>query len=183
MLGAHDLTWPQHIGATEHSVPRRGSSHRVTYGEDRAQVVVYEQLSEQRWLRLQAANSGKLTAGVSLNGAMVSDISTNQEANGPPSAPVANGLLTARRVAALLGRTCRTPRNWERRGRLRPVRIGRGIFYRPRDVEALAARGAPCLPAEHVPGPSQPPACSGPEPMTGGMLLAFHCLTDTFFLQ
>lgn len=72
-----------------------------------------------------------------------SDIATSQEANGPPSAPVAEGLLTARRVEALLGRTRRTLRNWERRGWLRPVRIGRGIFYRPSDLEALAEHGAP----------------------------------------
>ena len=65
-------------------------------------------------------------------------IATDQEAEG-----TAERLLTARRVAALLGRTCRTLRNWERRGWLRPVRIGRGIFYRPHDIEALAERGAP----------------------------------------
>ena len=36
---------------------------------------------------------------------------TGQEANGPPSAPVADGLLSARRVAVLHSRTCRTLRN------------------------------------------------------------------------
>jgi hypothetical protein len=39
------------------------------------------------------------------------DIATSQDANGPPSAPGTDGLLTARRVAALLGRTRRTLRN------------------------------------------------------------------------
>jgi hypothetical protein len=72
-----------------------------------------------------------------------SDIAaTGREADGPLSAPV-DGLLSARRVAASLGRTCRTLRNWERRGWLRPVRIGRGVFYRPSDLEALAEHGAP----------------------------------------
>jgi Helix-turn-helix domain len=83
---------------------------------------------------------------------------TDRDANGPPGAdrraapPVADVLLTARRVAALLGRTCRTLRNWERRGWLRPIRIGRSIFYRPSDIE----------PSLSVEPPSQPPACSGP---------------------
>ena len=37
---------------------------------------------------------------------------TGQEANGPPSgASVADGLLSARRVAVLHSRTCRTLRN------------------------------------------------------------------------
>jgi hypothetical protein len=72
-----------------------------------------------------------------------SDIATSQEANGPPSVQVADGLLIARRVAALLGRTRRTLRNWERRGWLRPVRSGRGAFYRPSDLEALSEHGAP----------------------------------------
>ncbi len=86
---------------------------------------------------------------------------TDREADGPPNThglaapPTAEGLLTARRVAALLGRTCRTLRNWERRGWLRPVRIGRGIFYRPHDIEALAKRGAP-TPAGSTRSASEP---------------------------
>ena len=71
------------------------------------------------------------------------------DADGPPSAhgrkapPAADALLPARPVAASLGRTDRTLRNWERRGWLLPVRIGRSVFYRPSDIEALAAHGAP----------------------------------------
>jgi hypothetical protein len=93
---------------------------------------------------------------------------TDLDANGPPNThglaapPVAEGLLTARRVEALLGRTRRTLRNWERRGWLRPVRIGRSIFYRPRDIEALAECGAPRLPAAPTSAPNQSvPALSG----------------------
>jgi len=70
------------------------------------------------------------------------------DANGSPgvcgrAAPVIDGLLTARRAAELVNRTCGTLHNWERRGLLRPVRIGRGIYYRASDIEALAERGAP----------------------------------------
>jgi hypothetical protein len=87
-----------------------------------------------------------------------------REATGPESTsertapPGAGGLLTARRVAALLGRTCRTLRNWERRGWLRPVRIGRGIFYRPSDIAALAERGAP-TPASIASSAPEPASC------------------------
>jgi hypothetical protein len=71
-----------------------------------------------------------------------------RDANGSSSAdghtaPVADGLLTARRVAELHGRTCRTLRNWERRGWLLPVRIGGGIYYRQSDIEALIEHGTP----------------------------------------
>ena len=89
---------------------------------------------------------------------------TGRDAHGSPSvdwgtAPsVAEGLLTARRVAALLGRTCWTLRNWEWRGWLRPVRIGRGIFYRPSDIAAIAERGAPA-PASIPISASAPAAC------------------------
>jgi len=48
-----------------------------------------------------------------------------------------NHLLTARQAAARFGRTCRTLRNWERRRWLIPIRIGRGVFYRQRDIEVL----------------------------------------------
>ena len=89
-----------------------------------------------------------------------------QNANGPPSALGPDGLLTARRVAALLGRTCRTLRNWERRGWRRPVRIGRGIFYRTSDLEALAEHGAPTPASIPVSRPRPPPAGSGPELIT-----------------
>ena len=62
---------------------------------------------------------------------------TDREADGPPNThglaapPTAEGLLTARRVAGLHGRTCRTLRNWERRGWLRPVRMARRILSPP----------------------------------------------------
>ena len=68
-----------------------------------------------------------------------------RDTDGPPGAygdpaPVMDGPLTAPQVAELLHRDRRTLRNWERRGLLRPVRIGRGIYYRPSDIEALSGR-------------------------------------------
>lgn len=69
-------------------------------------------------------------------------------------------LLTAKQAAALFGRTCRTLRNWEGRGWLRPVRIGRGVFFRRSDVEFVMEHGS--RPPETAPaGTSQPPQSLG----------------------
>lgn len=46
-------------------------------------------------------------------------------------------LLTPAQVAALFHRTERTVRNWVARGLLRPVHVGRSIFFRAQDVQAL----------------------------------------------
>lgn len=47
------------------------------------------------------------------------------------------GLLSAGDVAELFQRTTRSLFNWECRGLLIPVRIGRSKYYRLRDVERL----------------------------------------------
>ncbi len=60
----------------------------------------------------------------------------------PPCGHATPPLISARAAAELFGRTCRTLRNWEARGWLTPVRIGRGLFYRLADIEDLIQRGA-----------------------------------------
>lgn len=46
-------------------------------------------------------------------------------------------LLSAARVAEVFGRSERTIRDWVRAGHLRPVRIGRAVFFRADDIHAL----------------------------------------------
>jgi len=48
-------------------------------------------------------------------------------------------LLTIGQAAALFHRTPRTLRNWRRRGWLRAVRIGGGLYFRAAEIEALVA--------------------------------------------
>lgn len=50
-------------------------------------------------------------------------------------------LLTSREVAELFRRSTRTLRAWVQAGRLKPVRIGRSIWFDRRDVERLAGLG------------------------------------------
>lgn len=47
-------------------------------------------------------------------------------------------LLSTRQVARLFGCTDRTIRNWVHAGHLRPVRVGRSVFFRRDEVESLA---------------------------------------------
>lgn len=49
-------------------------------------------------------------------------------------------LLTAREVAQIVPRSERTIRAWAQSGLLLSVRIGRGVFFRLSDVEALLKR-------------------------------------------
>ena len=46
-------------------------------------------------------------------------------------------LLSTREVAAIFRRTDRTIRSWVMAGHLHPLRIGRSVFFKRRDVEAL----------------------------------------------
>ncbi len=46
-------------------------------------------------------------------------------------------LLSAAQVARIFGRSERTIRNWVRAGHLRPVRVGRAVFFRADDIHAL----------------------------------------------
>jgi hypothetical protein len=52
-----------------------------------------------------------------------------------------DALVTIGQAAALFHRTPRTLRNWRRRGWLRAVRIGGGLYFRAAEIEALLARG------------------------------------------
>ncbi len=56
---------------------------------------------------------------------------------------IAPFLLTAKQAAELFSRTTRTLRNWERRGWLQPIRVGRAIFFRRADIESLVEFGMP----------------------------------------
>lgn len=51
--------------------------------------------------------------------------------------PEMSPLMTTREVAQLLRRTERTIRNWVRKGRLKPVRLGRAVYFRRVDIERL----------------------------------------------
>ncbi len=46
-------------------------------------------------------------------------------------------LFTAQEVCQLCNRSDRTIRKWRQLGRLRPVRIGRTLFYRVEDIKAI----------------------------------------------
>ena len=46
-------------------------------------------------------------------------------------------LLSTAQVARIFGRSERTIRNWIRAGHLRPVRVGRAVFFRADDIHAL----------------------------------------------
>ncbi len=50
-------------------------------------------------------------------------------------------LVTAVQAAGLFHRTTRTLRNWEARGLLPGVRIGRSLYFKLSDIERLIARG------------------------------------------
>jgi excisionase family DNA binding protein len=50
-------------------------------------------------------------------------------------------LLSAAQVARIFGRSERTIRNWVRAGHLRPVRVGRSVFFRADDIHALLDAG------------------------------------------
>src|SRR4051812_22459418 len=51
-------------------------------------------------------------------------------------------LMTAREVAALFRRTGRSIRNWTKSGRLKPIRIGRALYFRRSDIEQLLTGAA-----------------------------------------
>ena len=57
-------------------------------------------------------------------------------ADRPENAPLPV-LMTVKDVCALAKKTDRTIRNWMKAGHLRPIRIGRTIFFRRDEVEAL----------------------------------------------
>jgi hypothetical protein len=50
-------------------------------------------------------------------------------------------LLSAAEVAVIFNRSARTIRAWTHAGYLRPVRIGRAVFYRADDIAALLDAG------------------------------------------
>ena len=54
-----------------------------------------------------------------------------------------NVLLSPRDVGRTFNRSTRTIRNWTRAGILKPVRIGKAVFYRVDDVRALIIQGVP----------------------------------------
>jgi predicted site-specific integrase-resolvase len=58
----------------------------------------------------------------------------------PPSLP---RLLSARQVATIFDRSERTIRGWVRAGYLKPVRVGRAVFFRAEDIAALLDAGEP----------------------------------------
>jgi excisionase family DNA binding protein len=67
-------------------------------------------------------------------------------------------LLSTAEVAAIFRRSKRTIRNWTQRGYLRPVRVGRSLFFRKDDVRALVAdrlcRGTLAISLPSLPGRS-----------------------------
>jgi predicted site-specific integrase-resolvase len=52
-------------------------------------------------------------------------------------------LLSAKQVAQIFDRNGRTLRNWVRKRYLRPVRVGRSVFFREEDIETLLDAGGP----------------------------------------
>ena len=66
--------------------------------------------------------------------------------NPDDDAPSVPALLSARQVAEIFGRKERTLRNWVRAGHLRPVRVGRAVFFREADIVALLEAGEPPTP-------------------------------------
>ena len=56
---------------------------------------------------------------------------------------VTGALIPAIKAARLFHRTTRTLSNWEQRGLLPGVRIGRSVYFRAGDIERLKAGGAP----------------------------------------
>jgi hypothetical protein len=63
----------------------------------------------------------------------------------PQSLPVGpfalEPMLPSSDVQALLGKCERTLRRWEKRGFLRPIRVGRTLLYQPEDIRNLIAKG------------------------------------------
>lgn len=72
----------------------------------------------------------------------------------------AGPLLTTADVCAVFGRTPRTIRNWVQAGHLRPVRVGRSVFFRQEDVDLLA--GAEPVPAYEPEDEPWSPRLNGP---------------------
>ncbi|GAA0575797.1 hypothetical protein GCM10009416_13120 [Craurococcus roseus] len=58
-------------------------------------------------------------------------------------APRMPALLSAAEVARIFGRSRRTLRDWARAGHLRPVRVGRSVFFRADNIDALIGSGGP----------------------------------------
>jgi prophage regulatory protein len=53
-------------------------------------------------------------------------------------------LLTAPQAAAACGKSARTWRTWHATGRIpRPIRIGRSVFWRPKELHAWIDAGCP----------------------------------------
>ena len=46
-------------------------------------------------------------------------------------------LLSTRQVMAIFRRTDRTIRNWVATGHLRPIKVGRSVFFHPSEIDAL----------------------------------------------
>ncbi len=62
---------------------------------------------------------------------------TDFEATDPAGPGPEPRLMSVGEVAGLFNRTARTIRNWVRGGHLRPVRVGRSMFFRTAEIEAL----------------------------------------------
>ena len=61
-------------------------------------------------------------------------------------------LLSAAAVARIFNRSERAIRNWTQRGYLRPVRIGRSLFFRETDIRRLVAGQLSRNVQAHAPG-------------------------------
>jgi excisionase family DNA binding protein len=55
--------------------------------------------------------------------------------------PEQNPLMTTREVAEVFRRSERTIRDWVRKGWLKPVRVGRSVYFRRADIERLLDQG------------------------------------------
>jgi excisionase family DNA binding protein len=49
--------------------------------------------------------------------------------------------MTTREVAEVFRRSERTIRDWVRKGWLKPVRVGRSVYFRGADIERLLDQG------------------------------------------
>jgi predicted site-specific integrase-resolvase len=57
--------------------------------------------------------------------------------------PLLPRLLSARQVATIFDRSERTIRSWVRAGHLKPLRVGRAVFFRAEDIAALLDASEP----------------------------------------
>ena len=79
----------------------------------------------------------------------------------PDAAPLggadfaAGALIPAVQAARLFHRTTRTLRNWEQRGWLPGVRIGRSLYFKAGDIERLIAGDVPFVAGSPGPSPSR----------------------------